>query len=71
MLGETVSSPNTLLSTKNTYATLVMGFPELEYSANEVLAWPKLDDAKAMHENYQQQFVDEGKVFVENVPCIC
>ena len=48
-----------------------MGFPELEYSANEVLAWPKLDDAKAMHENYQQQFVDEGKVFVENVPCIC
>ena len=27
------------------YASLVVGFPELEFSSNEVYAWPKSDEA--------------------------
>ena len=61
VLGETVSSPNTLLCTENTYATLVMGFPELEYSGNEVIAWPRIFDKQAnKSDTHQQKFVDQG-----------
>ena len=27
------------------YASLVVGFPELEFSSNEVYAWPKSEEA--------------------------
>jgi hypothetical protein len=40
-LSEAVSSPNTLLTTDKSFATLVVGFPELEFSPNEVYSWPK------------------------------
>ena len=36
------------------YASLVVGFPELEFSSNEVYAWPKSDEAI----KYVVQFVD-------------
>ena len=35
-LKETVSTPNTLLANEKSYATIVLGFPELEFSPNEV-----------------------------------
>jgi hypothetical protein len=35
-LKEAVSSPNTLMVNDKSYATLVLGFPELEFSPNEV-----------------------------------
>ena len=52
-MNESISSPNTLFTTPNSYATLAMGFPELEFSANEVFAWLKdtaheKDDRKNM-----------------------
>ena len=37
VLGESLSSPNSLMVTEDSYATLVMGFPELEFSDNEVI----------------------------------
>ena len=40
-LKETVSTPNTLLANEKSYATIVLGFPELEFSPNEVYSWPK------------------------------
>ena len=41
VMNESISSPNTLFTTPNSYASLAMGFPELEFSANEVFVWPK------------------------------
>ncbi len=38
-LGESISTPNTLFSSPAAYACLAMGFPQLEFSANEVIAW--------------------------------
>ena len=32
-------------SSDASYASLVVGFPELEFSSNEVYAWPKSDEA--------------------------
>ncbi len=40
-LGESISTPNTLFSSPAAYACLAMGFPQLEFSANEVIAWPR------------------------------
>jgi len=41
VFNEPTDSPNTLLSTHDAYAALVMGFPELEFSPNEVHVWPR------------------------------
>jgi len=41
-LGEATSAPNTLLTAPSTYAALALGFPELEFSASEVVGWPRL-----------------------------
>jgi hypothetical protein len=46
VLKEAVSTPNILLTTPNSYATLAMGFPDLEYSANEIYGWPKAEEAE-------------------------
>ncbi|XP_046400469.1 von Willebrand factor A domain-containing protein 8 [Ischnura elegans] len=40
-LGNQIDSPNRLLSTDNTYAAIVVGFPELKHSENDVYLWPK------------------------------
>ncbi len=47
VLGESVTAPNTLMVTSNTYASLAVGFPELEYSANEVYAWPRIGNSSS------------------------
>ena len=63
-LKETVSSPNTLASGPDSYATLFMGFPELEYSANEVYAWPKnyrsTPSSSSNTTSFQKQTNDPG-----------
>jgi hypothetical protein len=38
-LGAAISTPNTMFTSPAAYACLAMGFPQLEFSANEVLAW--------------------------------
>ena len=38
---ESTSSPNTLFTSPSNYATLALGFPELEFSAAEVVGWPR------------------------------
>ena len=64
VLQETVSSPNTLASGPDSYATLLMGFPELEYSANEVYAWPKnycsTPSSSSNTTSFQRQTNDPG-----------
>lgn len=70
-LKEAMSSPNTLFTSPNTYATLTVGFPELEFSPNEVYAWPKEDlkpDSVAHNPSRPvalgaKQFIDNGKLF--------
>ena len=39
-LKQNINSPNRLLATENTFATIVVGFPELD-SSNEVFLWPR------------------------------
>ena len=46
VFGSTTSSPNTLLSNHDNLATLVMGFPELEFSPSEVYVWPRSQPIK-------------------------
>jgi hypothetical protein len=48
VLGEAVSSPNTLMVNEDSFATLVMGFPELEFSPSEVYSWPKDEESLKM-----------------------
>lgn len=50
-LEEEISSPNTLMVTKDSYAMVVMGFPELEFSPNEVYSWPKSAHAQKAADN--------------------
>ena len=38
---ESTSSPNTLFNSPSNYASLALGFPELEFSAAEVVGWPR------------------------------
>ncbi|KAJ8898507.1 hypothetical protein PR048_003867 [Dryococelus australis] len=40
-LGQSVSAPHRVLSTENSFATIVLGFPELDHSSNEVYVWPR------------------------------
>jgi hypothetical protein len=53
-LGESISTPNTLFASPATYACLAMGFPQLEFSANEILAWPRPPAAPAHQNNARQ-----------------
>lgn len=72
VLGEAMQAPNTLFNSDYAYATLVLGFPELEFSANEVHSWPK--SAKAMNaaqhskntgnnlqSNTSRRLIDQGR----------
>ena len=36
-----ISSPHSLMVTEDTYAGLALGFPELEFSSNEVYVWQR------------------------------
>ncbi|PSN51375.1 von Willebrand factor A domain-containing protein 8, partial [Blattella germanica] len=40
-LGQKLSAPNRIISTNETYAGIVVGFPELDRTSNEVYTWPK------------------------------
>lgn len=60
VLGENMSSPNTIFNSSQSYATLVMGFPELEFSANEVYHWPKLAEDNVKPEPTTNR-TDRGK----------
>ena len=44
-VNQNINSPNRLLATDNTFATIVIGFPELD-SANEVFLWPRQERSK-------------------------
>ena len=46
-LGESISTPNTLFTSPAAYACLAMGFPQLQFSANEILAWRRPPEAAA------------------------
>jgi hypothetical protein len=41
VLNQQVSSPNRLLATRDSHASLILGFPELDHSENEVYVWPR------------------------------
>lgn len=45
-LKQNIDSPNRLLATENTFATVVVGFPELD-SSNEVFVWPRKQARRA------------------------
>ena len=77
VMNESIQSPNTLFTTPNSYATLAMGFPELEFSANEVFAWlkdnaPENNDRKATSNPSRppaygaKQFIGQAFVHVSN-----
>jgi len=65
-LDESVSSPNTVMVTDKSYATLAVGFPELEFSPNEIFAWPKSQRTKRPT-NFQpniEKFLDPSRNIV-------
>ena len=39
--GEKMSVSNTMFTTPDSYANVAMGFPELEFSASEVISWER------------------------------
>ena len=71
VLKETVSSPNTLASGSDSYATLLMGFPELEYSANEVYVWPRSKSSNSSSNSFQQHTNDPGNCRYDNKDVTC
>jgi hypothetical protein len=40
-LGQSITAPNRLMSTRDSYAALAMGFPDLSGSDNDVYVWPR------------------------------
>jgi hypothetical protein len=69
-IGEAIDTPNTLMTTDESYATVVLGFPDLEFSRNEIYDWPKSEDVqKAESSSYPslsapykaKQYLDKGK----------
>nr|CAD7453760.1 unnamed protein product [Timema tahoe] len=40
-IGQQMSSPHRILSSSQSYAALVVGFPDLDHSSNEIYLWPK------------------------------
>ncbi len=77
VIGEAMDVPNTLLTTDDSYATLVLGFPDLKFSNNEVYSWPKdADTMKAEDKSYPslnapyvaKKYLDRGKntIFLKN-----
>ena len=43
--GSKISSPHSVMVSDNTYAGVVLGFPELEFSPSEVHVWPRPKEA--------------------------
>jgi hypothetical protein len=41
VFGSKISSPHSLMVTEDTYAGLILGFPELEFSPSEVHVWQR------------------------------
>ena len=41
MFGSKISSPHSLIVSEDTYAGIVLGFPELEFSPSEVHVWQR------------------------------
>merc|ERR1719369_678216 len=70
-LGEKMSSPNTMFVSPNSYISLAMGFPELEFSASEVYSWPR-DHKETVGKGYNTvnyskgvaKFNDPGKDYI-------
>jgi hypothetical protein len=65
-LGEAISTPNTLFSSPAAYACLAMGFPQLEFSANEVIAWPRPPMAAAQQRPRQPDVRGPSARYGEN-----
>ena len=64
VMKEKIQSPNILFNSPNSYATLAMGFPELEFSANEVFSWPREEQVKSPAAAYggaKQSAADPGR----------
>ena len=70
VLDEATSAPNSLFTTSESYATLVLGFPELEFSPNEVYVWPRSEEARvnqnqprgsSMNNYSVRKFIDPGR----------
>ena len=45
VFGSKISSPHSLMVTEDTYAGLVLGFPELEFSPSEVHVWKRPEES--------------------------
>jgi hypothetical protein len=41
VLGQKLNAPNRILCTNKTYAAVVVGFPELDHTVNELYVWPR------------------------------
>jgi len=70
-LGEKMSSPNTMFVSPNSYISLAMGFPELEFSASDVYSWPR-ENKETVGKGYNTvnyskgvaKFNDPGKDYI-------
>jgi len=40
-LGQSITAPNRLMSSRDSYAALAVGFPDLSGSDNDVYVWPR------------------------------
>jgi len=74
-LKEKVSTPNTVFMTPGSYANIAMGFPELEFSENPVVSWPRIKEETSGgnngpssnsrgNMNVMKKYLDPGKDFV-------
>ena len=63
---ESTSTPNTMFTSPSNYATLALGFPELEFSAAEVVGWPRkslptVGGPPSSHSAASQRFSEPGR----------
>ena len=55
VFGSKISSPHSLIVSEDTYAGIVLGFPELEFSPSEVHVWQRPTESligKYENQNY-------------------
>nr|CAD7394578.1 unnamed protein product [Timema cristinae] len=65
-IGQQLSSPHRILSSSQSYAALVVGFPDLDHSSNEIYLWPK--EEHKLSSKHRSVFLRDFAQVVRTIP---